>query len=138
MDFNSKLGRKAKRLIKQNYIAWLTTVDSSLTPQPRPVWFIWEADSFLIFSQPDAHKLRHLVARPRVSIHFNTDRTGDEDVLVFPGSAIIQPDASPAHKVPAYLKKYSLGMKVLKLTPEEFSRAYSVAIRVTPTSLRGW
>ena len=96
MELNSKLGRKAKRLIQQNYIAWLTTVDSRLTPQPRPVWFIWESGSFLIFSQPDAFKIRHLVQRARVSFNFNTDPTGDKDVLVFLGTAVFEPQA-PRH-----------------------------------------
>jgi PPOX class probable F420-dependent enzyme len=138
MDFNSKLGRKAKRLIKENFVIWLTTVDASLTPQPRPVWFVWDADTFLIFSQPDAHKVQQLIEHPGVSLNFNTDPTGDEDVVVFLGTAAIEPDAPPAHQVAAYIKKYRSGMKTLKMSPEEFSRSYSVVIRVTPTSLRGW
>jgi PPOX class probable F420-dependent enzyme len=138
MDFNSKLGRKAKRLIKENIVIWLTTVDASMTPQPRPVWFVWEADSFLIFSQPDAHKVQQLIEHPSVSLNFNTDPTGDEDVVVFLGTAAIEPGAPPAHQVTAYINKYRSGMKTLKMSPEEFSRSYSVAIRVTPTSIRGW
>ena len=137
-DFNSELGQKAARLIEQNYVAWLTTVDSSLTPQPRPVWFIREQDSFLIFSKPDAHKVRHLRERPRAALHFNTDKTGDEDVIVFLGSATIDEGAAPAYEARAYVRKYRSGMKALEMTPEEFSREYSVAIRFRPDSLRGW
>ncbi len=138
MDFNSKLGRNAKRLIKLNTVIWLTTVDASLTPQPRPVWFVWEADSFLIFSQPNAHKVQHVIERPRVSLHFNTDPTGDEDVLIFLGTASIDPVSPPAHQVPAYIKKYQPGIIALKMTPEEFSLSYSVAIRVKSDHMRGW
>jgi PPOX class probable F420-dependent enzyme len=138
MDFKTKLGRKAKRLIKENIVIWLTTVDASLTPQPRPVWFIWDVDSFLIFSQPNAHKVQHLIERPQVSLNFNTDPTGDEVVVVFLGTAVIEPNAPPADKVSAYIKKYRSEMKALKMSPAEFSRSYSVAIRITPTALRGW
>lgn len=138
INLSSKFGRKAKRYLDQQYVVWLTTVGSDLAPQPRPVWFIWEGATFLIFSKPDAHKVRHLAAHPKVALHFNTDKTGDQDVIVFIGTAVIDANASPAHEMPAYLKKYRTGIRDLGMTPEEFSREYSVAIRVTPTTLRGW
>ena len=50
-DFNTKFGRFAQKHIKKEYFIWLTTVDSAGAPQPRPVWYIWENNSFLIFSQ---------------------------------------------------------------------------------------
>jgi len=43
-DSKKKLESKAKRLAKQEYIIWLTTVDSIGMPQPRPVWLIWDKD----------------------------------------------------------------------------------------------
>ncbi len=138
IDFTSKFGRKAKRHLAKDYVIWLTTVGADLSPQPRPVWFIWENDTFLIFSQPHAHKVRHLAAHPKVALHFNTDETGDRDVIVFIGTAAIDTSVPPAHKVPAYFKKYRTGIAGLGMTPEQFSREYSVAIRVTPTTLRGW
>jgi PPOX class probable F420-dependent enzyme len=137
-DDKKKLESKAKKHIKEEYILWLTTVDSSNTPQPRPVWFIWEKDSFLIFSQPHAHKLTHIRRNPSVSLHFNTDATGDEDVIVYTGIASIDETVKPAHKVPAYFGKYKTGITKIGMTPEQFSAEYSVAIRVKPASLRGW
>ena len=138
IDFTTKFGRKAKRYLKQEYIVWLTTIGSDLSPQPRPVWFIWDGASFLIFSQPHAHKVRHITAHPQVALHFNTDATGDTDVIVFIGTAAIDTAVPPAHQVRAYLRKYRAGITELGMTPEQFSREYSVAIRVTPTTLRGW
>ena len=73
-----------------------------------------------------------------MALHFNTDATGDADVIIFTGAAVIDPTTPPAHKVRAYLKKYRAGMQALGLTPQQFSAEYSVAIRVTPTALRGW
>lgn len=136
-DAQSKLERKAMRLIKEEYVIWLTTVDSKLTPQPRPVWFIWDKDSFLIFSEPQAYKMHHLQEHPRVSLHFNTDKTGDENIVVYTGNAAIDSTAAPAHKTPAYFKKYKTGIAGLGMTPEEFAAKYSATIRVRPTSLRG-
>ncbi|HKY52825.1 MAG TPA: TIGR03667 family PPOX class F420-dependent oxidoreductase [Anaerolineales bacterium] len=137
-DKRAKLENKAKRFIKQEYAIWLTTVGSNLAPQPRPVWFIWDKDAFLIYSQPHAHKLKHIRQHPKVSLHFNADKTADEDVIVYGGTAQIEPDAPPAHEVRAYMKKYKAGIEAMGATPEQFSQAYSVAIRVKPTSLRGW
>ncbi|MBN1449880.1 MAG: TIGR03667 family PPOX class F420-dependent oxidoreductase [Anaerolineales bacterium] len=139
IDFTTGFGQKAKRHLEGEYFIWFTTVGADLTPQPRPVWFIWEEDSFLIFSQPDTHKVAHLKEHPNVALHFNTaDAKADEDVIVFLGVAEIDPDVPPAHKIPAYFKKYESGMKELDMTPEGFSKEYSLAIRVRPTKLRGW
>jgi PPOX class probable F420-dependent enzyme len=138
IDLTSKFGRKVKRHLKQEYVVWLTTTGSDRAPQPRPVWFIWEDTSFLIFSQPHAHKVQHITAHPQVALHFNTDATGDKDVIIFVGTAVIDTTAPPAHKVRAYLRKYREGITGLGMTPERFSNEYSVAIRVTPASLRGW
>lgn len=140
LEIPTKLRATVKRRLKEEYFAWFTTVGNDLSPQPRPIWFIWEADrgSFLIYSQPGAHKVHHIRQHPNVAIHFNADATGDNQILVFIGKAEIVPDAPPAHKVRAYLRKYRDGVASLKMTPEDMSREYSVAIRVTPTSVRGW
>lgn len=138
MGFTTKFGQKAMRHIDEEYIIWFTTVGADLTPQPRPVWFIWQDDSFLIFSKPDAFKVLHVQEHPNVSLHFNTDRKADEDVIVFVGIAEIDRDAQAAHRIPAYLEKYQTGIAGLGMTPESFSREYSLAIRVKPTKLRGW
>lgn len=138
VDLTSKFGRKVKRHLNNEHLIWLTTVGSDLSPQPRPVWFIWQDNSFIIFSQAQAHKLRHLAVHPSVALHFNIDEKGDDDVIVFLGTATIDTDIAPAHQVPAYFKKYRAGIAVLKMTPEQYGQKFSVAIRVTPTAVRGW
>ena len=138
IDLSSALGRAAKEQLESQYVIWLTTVDSSLMPQPRPVWFVWDRDSFLIFSQAKAHKVGHIKKNPNVALHFNTDETGDWRVIVFLGEAFIDPEGAPAHQVPEYLEKYKQGISDLEMTPEEFSREYSIAIRIQPTEVRGW
>jgi PPOX class probable F420-dependent enzyme len=136
IDFNTKFGRQVKRRLAKEMALWFTTVGSDLTPQPRPVWFLWDGESFLIFSQPGAHKVRHLKAHPRVSLNLLSDEFG-HGVAVFTGTAAVDPSEAPAHQVTPYFKKYRKRIANLGMSPEEFSREYSVAIRVTPTSLRG-
>ena len=138
IDLTTKFGRAVKRHLRNEYVIWLTTVDSNVTPQPRPVWFLWENESFLIFSKPNAHKVKHIARNPRVSLHFNTDETGDQHVMVFTGEAMLDSQCPPAHMVRGYLKKYKSGILSLNMTPEGFSIEYSTAIRIRPTEVRGW
>jgi len=138
LDFTTEFGQKVKKHLDHEYFIWFTTTSTDLTPQPRPVWFIWQGDSFLIFSRPDAHKVAHLKAHPNVALHFNTDEKADEDVIVFLGVAEIDPDVPPAHTIPAYFEKYERGIADLDMALEEFSQEYSLAIRVTPAKVRGW
>jgi PPOX class probable F420-dependent enzyme len=139
IDFKSKLGRKALRHLKQEYFVWLTTVDTKGTPQPRPVWFVLEGDSLVIYSQPSAFKLKHILNNPNVSLHFNTpDPKGEEDVIVFSGLARIDAKAEPVNKNNMYMRKYRGGIKGLGSTPQQFTQEYSTMIRIKLTSLRGW
>jgi PPOX class probable F420-dependent enzyme len=138
VDLTSTFGRAVKYHLKNQYVIWLTTVDSNLVPQPRPVWFTWDDNSFLIFSQAHAFKVKHITRNPKVALHFNTDETGDKHVIVFTGEAAIEPNHPLAHQVPAYFEKYKDDIAGLEMTPEEFSREYSVAIKIHPTEVRGW
>jgi PPOX class probable F420-dependent enzyme len=138
IDLSSDFGRAVQQHIEDQYVIWLTTVDSNLMPQPRPVWFIWEDDAFLIFSQAQAYKVKHIAHNPKVALHFNTDETGDKHVIVFTGQASIEPNHPPAHQVPAYYEKHKEDIAGLEMTPEEFSREYSIAIKIRPTEVRGW
>jgi len=137
IDFTSRLGRHVKRRLRKEQIIWLTTVDFNDAPQPRPVWFHWDDETILIFSERGKAKLRHIERNPEVSLNFNTDEDGG-DVAVIGCEARIM-DAPPASKrVTAYLRKYREGIKSLDMTVAEFSAAYTVPILVTPKALRGF
>jgi PPOX class probable F420-dependent enzyme len=138
IDLTSDFGRVVERHINAEYVIWLTTVASNHTPQPRPVWFIWEKDSFLVFSQAKAHKVAHIKKYPKVALHFNTDESGDKHVIVFTGEASIDADCPAAHLVSAYFEKYKEGIAALDMTPQEFSREYSIPLRIHPAEVRGW
>jgi PPOX class probable F420-dependent enzyme len=137
IDFTSRLGRHVKRRLRKEQIIWLTTVDFNDAPQPRPVWFHWDDETILIFSERGKAKLRHIERNPEVSLNFNTDEDGG-DVAVIGCEARIM-DAPPASKrVTSYLRKYREGIKSLDMTVAEFSAAYTVPILVTPKALRGF
>jgi PPOX class probable F420-dependent enzyme len=136
-DINTEFGARVAQRLDEESVIWLTTVRDDSTPQPTPVWFLWDGESFLIYSQPQAYKIRNITRNPRVTLNFNSDKHGN-DVIVFRGSASIDPSIPPADQVPAYIEKYRSGIKELGSTPAEFAGEYSIAIRVHPTRLRGF
>ena len=139
LDFKTKFGRFAIKHLKNEYFIWLTTVDSTGTPQPRLVWFIWENDTILIYSQTKAYKVKHIQKNPNVALHFNTaDELGEKRLIMFTGTAMIDKNAPPTNELRAYMRKYKDGIIDLKTTTDQFAKEYSIAIRINPNNLRGW
>ncbi len=136
IDTSTDFGARVERHLESDQVVWLTTVGPDLTPQPSPVWFLWDGETALIYSQPETPKLRNIGQRPRVSLAFNSTPSGG-DVVVLTGDAWLDADAPPATAVPAYIGKYTGGIADIGMTPDEFARGYSVAVRVRPTRLRG-
>jgi PPOX class probable F420-dependent enzyme len=128
--------RVANRLATER-VAWLVTVDGRGTPQPLPIWFLWDGKTILIYSQPETAKLRNLARSDRASLHLNSDAYGD-DIVVLTGTAAVDESAPPASDVPAYIEKYADGLRSLGMTPEAFAASYSVPIRFRPRKVRGW
>jgi PPOX class probable F420-dependent enzyme len=137
LDFHSRFGRHVNRRLLDEKIVWLTTVDSENTPRPRPVWFQWDRETVLVFSQQHKAKLRHISQNPRVSLNFNTDQDGG-DVAVLIGEAKIVDAPPDLSRVKTYLRKYREDIKNLGMSIEEFSHSYSVPILVTLQSIRGF
>ena len=137
LDFTSPIGQRIQLRLQEEETIWLTTVDSSNTPQPRPVWFEWDGETVMIFSQVHAAKIRHINRNPRVALNFNTDEDGG-DVGVLIGEARLLEGAPPPTRLQAYLKKYAAGIQDIGLTPESMQADYPVVILVTPTALRGF
>jgi PPOX class probable F420-dependent enzyme len=125
----------AQRLENAVYI-WFTTVRADGMPQPTPVWFIRENDTFLIYTTPDSQKLRNIEANAKVALSYNESEDAD-DYLVIMGEATVDDSALPAIDNVAYLEKYRQGISDINMTPESFNERFSVAIRVTPSHVRG-
>ena len=136
IDTSTEFGARVARRLDEEYIAWLTTVGADGTPQPSPIWYLWDGETFLIYSQPNTPKLRHIAANPRVSINLDGDGKGG-DIIIFTGDAQIDESAPPAHQHDAYAQRYAEGFRRINKTPEQFAAVYSVPIRVRPTRLRG-
>lgn len=136
LDLNSEFGARVARRLQQEEVIWLVTVRNDLTPQPVPVWFIWDGETFLIYSQRDKQKLRNIARNPRVSLHFDSNGRGG-DIVVISGEAQIDESILPADQVQAYVDKYGAAIAGIGMKPETFARSYSVPIRITALEVRG-
>jgi len=127
----------ATERLRTEPIAWLTTVGADGRPQSTPVWFLWDGESFLLYSRPGRPKLRNVAANPHVSLHLEGDGVGGDNV-VFEGTAALAPDAPPADSVAAYIEKYRTRIDSYGWTPAAFAADYVVAIRIRPERVRVW
>jgi PPOX class probable F420-dependent enzyme len=136
LDATTEFGARVARRLNEEAIIWLTTVGPSGMPASVPVWFWWDGATILIYSQPNAPKLRHIEQNPSVQLNFNCDATGG-DVIRFEGTAVIDRAAPPATGVPEMIAKYQRGIQSIGTTPEGFAAAFSTPVRVTPSRVRG-
>lgn len=136
-DTTTGAGGRAARRLGDEEIAWLTTVRADGQPQSVPVWFLWDGETFLIYSQEGRQKLRNISGNARVGLNLNSNAHGG-DVVRAEGTAEVVEDAPPATEVGPYLEKYREAIARIGYDPEGFARAYSVAVRVTPARWQVW
>lgn len=137
IDTSTDFGKRVERRLRDESVAWLTTVDGSGRPFPSPVWFLHEEDgTVLVYSQPNKLKLRNIDSNANVALNFNASEHG-EDVIILNGAAIIDESANPAANHDAYLAKYRDSIKAIGMTHASFSAEYSVAVRIILQKVRG-
>ena len=134
LDTTTRAGRRVQGRLEKEIIIWLATTGADGSPHAVPVWFWWNGDSFLIYSVP-GQKVTDIEANPKVALHLNTTPDGG-DVVRIAGDAKRLRRQPPAHRVPAYIRKYASLIKSYGWNAEGFSRQYHVALRVRPTRLR--
>ena len=129
--------RRAAERLSGDIVAWLTTVAPGGQPQSTPVWFLWEDEAILVYSQTGKPKLANIAANPQVNFHLRGTEGGD-DVVIVEGAAEIPEGQAPADQVPGYIDKYRDRIREYGWTPESFAEDYSVPLRISPTRLRIW
>ena len=137
IDETTEVGARVAARLRDELVAWLVTVTSDGTPVPTPVWFWWDGETILVYSQPAKPKLRHVAANPRVALALRTDELGD-DLAVITGEATVDSAAPRADEHPPYLDKYGGEILRMRSEPGPFADEYSVPIRIRPTKLRAW
>ncbi len=130
-------GDRVRRRLRDEVCIWLTTVGADGTPQPNPVWFVWDDGDLLIYNRRNARRLAHLRGDARVSLHFNATARGG-DVVVLSGRGEVADGEPQPHEMPAYLDKYRDEMIRVSGSVEAFSAAYPIPVRVRVGRVRGF
>ncbi len=135
IDTSNELAARAEQRLRSERTIWLATVAPDGAPVIRPVWFVWDGHSFLVYSQPSAAKVRHISANPRVCLHLESDAWG-ENIVIVTGEARVAPDHPPADQTVAYVEKYAWGFERLGVSASEYAGDYSTPILITFGRLR--
>jgi PPOX class probable F420-dependent enzyme len=136
LDTSTEFGARVERRLRDEEVIWLVTVNRDGTPEPSPVWFHWDGETFLIYSRAGTSRERNIRRNARVSLHFDSTRGGN--IVVFTGEATLPEGEPPPQEHPEYLEKYRAGMGRIGMTPEQFASGYPLVVRVRPTRLRGF
>lgn len=108
---------------------WLTTVAKSGQPVPRLVWFVFDGAELTIYSMPNAAKVAHIKAHPRVSLNLDSDGEGGGVVAVGGEARIDAVDVDPVTDE-AYQDKYADYARSLGFT-EEFLSAFNTRLKIS-------
>src|ERR1700692_2249492 len=100
-------GERVARRLRDERLIWLTTVDGKGTPQPTPVWFLWDeaTSTLLVYSRADAKRLAHIEQNSRVALNFDGNGSGG-DIIVITGMAQVSSADPSADQLPPYVGKY--------------------------------
>ena len=123
--------------LRTERVLWLGTTGPDGAPHLVPIWFEWVDDAFLVFSKPEAVKVRHIAGEPRVAIALG-EPEDDFDVQLVHARAELLPEPTAAMLTPGFLAKYRSELDALGLTPDEYAATYRQAIRIVPTRFLPW
>ena len=132
IDLASEQGALVDWRLPADQIVWVGTVRADGRPHAVPVWFWWDGEAVLIFTQPDNQKARNLRQNPSVVLALD-DTKGGDDVAIIEGTAELLPQPSADAAPPADVEKYCAGTAGLGITPDRLMAEYPLAVRVRPT-----
>lgn len=125
--------RRVLPMLDDERVVWLSTVQPDGRPHLVPTWFWWDGEALLLWSKPEAVKVRNLRANPRLMV-----AVGDpgEDFSV----GLIEAEAELVERpVPdAFFAKYAPDLAGGDLDPARFRALYSQAVRIVPTRFLRW
>ncbi len=132
LDLSSKLRAQVQKRLSEELIIWFTSVTPRGAPITNPVWFYWDGEDIIVYSQPGSHRVHNLQSNPKVSLNLQgVDGLGN-NVLIIQGEARMRPGNQTVP--PGYWDKYR---KLLNtMNEEQMIAEYSVEIRVKPLKLR--
>ena len=96
--------------LQADHYGWLTTVAKSGQPVPKLVWFYFDGTDVVVYSMPNAAKVRHVSNHPRVSLNLDSDGNGGGIIVVGGEATVDATDCDPRDYGP-YWEKYEADAK---------------------------
>jgi PPOX class probable F420-dependent enzyme len=123
-----ELTQEVSGRLESDHYGWLTTVAKSLQPVPRLVWFYFDGTELTVYSQPNAAKIAHVKAHPRVSLNLDSDGNGNSVVGIGGSATLDAVDVDPREDGP-YWSKYEQDAANFGLS--EAMATYSTRLKIT-------
>lgn len=137
LDLSQERDTHVDQRLRSDLMIWISTVRPDGRPHLAAVWFVWDGEHILIFSQPKSRKVHNLQANSHVVLALD-DTKGGEDVIAIEGEAeLLSPGSGVSMSFPAYAEKYSDEIRGMNTTVEALAGEYSQGIRVTPRRFLG-
>lgn len=125
--------------LAHNDFGWITTVRHDGQPQSSYVWFHFNGTDIYVISEPQSGKVRNIAGHDRVSFHLDGDGTIGDGVLTVDGTATLAPVTEDPARLSDYMTKYANRIRDgLESTPQRYAATFSIAVRITPKSIRAW
>ena len=124
---------RVRPMLATEPVVWLSTVRPDGLPHLVPTWFWWDGDALIVFSKPNAVKVRNLRANPRLMVALGRP---EEDFSV----GLIEAEATlgEAAVTDQFLAKYAVMLEEAGLDRETFVATFTQSIRIVPTRFLAW
>jgi PPOX class probable F420-dependent enzyme len=132
LDLTKERDAHINQRLREDPIVWLTTVRPDGRPHAVAVWFLWDGETFLIFSKPNNQKIRNLQHNPNVLLAVDDTHKGNDPISI-EGTATLLESGETDTTLAAYVEKYGVRIKHIGFTPGTMATAYSQGIRIVPT-----
>jgi PPOX class probable F420-dependent enzyme len=124
-----ELTQEVSERLNSDHYGWLTTVAKSGQPVPRLVWFYFDGTDVVVYSEPNAAKVRHIKNHPRVSLNLDSDGNG-AGIIIVGGNASVDAEGGDPLKDEHYRAKYGELAANFGFS-EEFLAAYSTRLKIS-------
>jgi PPOX class probable F420-dependent enzyme len=132
LDMTQERHAHIDQRLRADKIVWLISGRPNGRPHAVPVGFVWDGESFWLFSRPNNQKIKNIRANANVLLAVDDTHLGLDSITI-EGTATLLATESANRTLSIYAEKYSGGLKAQGLTRESLAVQYSQCIRITPT-----
>src|SRR5690348_4255529 len=117
LDLSKPQNAHVDQRLRAEPMIWLSSVRPDGRPHLAPVWFLWDGEHILIYSQPGKQKVRNIQHSHHVVLALDTADEGG-DVVIIEGTAELLDPAGPTMNLSAFVEKYAEHMQSMQSDPE--------------------